>query len=112
MKRSIILLAFVAAGALATAPAFAKQSGKSEPRSRPSSSSGGQNMQCLHYMAMNDAGQTATVNSMRSRMPAANRMPSSHQMAKKVAVSCKDHPGMMVHEVMEKVMPLTSVMPH
>jgi hypothetical protein len=38
-------------------------------------------------------------------------MPSSHGMAKKVAASCKGHPGMMVHEVMENVMPRTSVMP-
>jgi hypothetical protein len=53
-----------------------------------------------------------TVNSMRSNMPAANKMPSSHDMAKKVAASCKDHPDMMVHEVMKNVMPQTSVMPH
>jgi hypothetical protein len=46
---------------------------------------------------------------MRSKMPAANKMPSSHGMAKKVAASCK--PGMMVHEVLQKVMPRTSVMP-
>jgi hypothetical protein len=26
-------------------------------------------------------------------------------VAKKVSASCKDHPGMMVHEVMENVMP-------
>jgi hypothetical protein len=69
-------------------------------------------MDCSHYMAMNAAGQMTTVNSMRSRMSAANKMPSSHEMAKKVSASCKDHPGMMVHEVMENVMPLTSVMPH
>jgi hypothetical protein len=69
-------------------------------------------MECSHYMAMNAAGQTATVNSMRSKMPAANKMASSHEMAKKVAASCKDHPEMMVHEVMESVMPRTSVMPH
>lgn len=91
----------------------------SEPSKSSSMSSGGQenmmqrhNMECSHYMAMNAAGQTATVNSMRSKMPAANKMPSSHEMAKKVAASCKDHPGMMVHEVMENVMPRTSVMPH
>ena len=69
-------------------------------------------MECSHYMAMNGAGQMATVNSMRSKMPAANKMPSSHEMAKKVAASCKDHPDMMVHEVMKNVMPQTSVMPH
>jgi hypothetical protein len=69
-------------------------------------------MECSHYIAMNAAGQMATVNSMRSEMPAANKMPSSHEMAMKVAASCKDHPGKMVHEVMENVMPRTSVMPH
>jgi hypothetical protein len=69
-------------------------------------------MECSHYIAMNAAGQMATVNSMRSKMPAANKMPSSREMAMKVAASCKDHPGMMVHEVMENVMPRTSVMPH
>jgi hypothetical protein len=101
MNRSNILVAFVAIGALVAGPAFARQS-----------RSGQQNMECSHYMAMNAAGQTATVNSMRSKMPAANKMPSSHEMAKKVAANCKDHPGMMVHEVMENVMPRTSVMPH
>ncbi len=69
-------------------------------------------MDCSHYMAMNAAGQTAAVNSMRSKMPAANKMPSSQEMAKKVAASCTDHSDMMVHEVMMKVMPQTSVMPH
>jgi hypothetical protein len=69
-------------------------------------------MECSHYMAMNWAGQIATVNSMRSKMPAANKMPSSHEMAKKVAASCTDHPDIMVHEVMKNVMPQTSVMPH
>jgi hypothetical protein len=69
-------------------------------------------MECSHYVALNAAGQMETVNSMRSKMPAANKMPSSHEMAKKVAARCKDHPGMMVHEVMENVMPQTSVMPH
>jgi hypothetical protein len=68
-------------------------------------------MECSHYMAMNEAGQTVTVNSMRSKMPSAHKMPSSRGMAKKVAASCKDRPGMMVHEVMENVMPRTSVMP-
>ena len=69
-------------------------------------------MKCSHYMAMNAAGQRAMVNSMRSKTPAADMMPSSHQMARKVAASCKDHPGTMVHEVMGNVMPRTSVMPH
>ena len=69
-------------------------------------------MECSHYMAMNAAGQMATVNSMRSSISAVNKMPSSHQIAKKVAASCKDHPGTMVHEVMENMMPRTSVMPH
>jgi hypothetical protein len=68
-------------------------------------------MKCSHYMAMNEADQTATVNSMRSKMPSAHKMPSSHGMAKKVAASCKDRLGTMVHEVMENVMPRTSVMP-
>ena len=69
-------------------------------------------MKCSHYMAMNAAGQRAMVNSMRSKTPAADMMPSSHEMAEKVAASCKDRPGMMVHEVMGNVMPRTSVMPH
>jgi hypothetical protein len=47
----------------------------------------------------------AAVDSMRSSTPTANKMPSSHEVAKKVSASCKDHPGMMVHEVMENVMP-------
>ena len=69
-------------------------------------------MNCSHYVAMNAAGQMAAVDSMRSSMPTANNMPSSHEMAKKVAASCKDHPYTMVNEVMENVMPRTSVMPH
>jgi hypothetical protein len=68
-------------------------------------------MECSHYIAMNATGQMATINSMRSKMPAANKMSSSHEMAMKVAASCKDHPGMMVDEVMENMMPRTSVMP-
>ena len=91
----------------------------SEPSESSSMSSGGQpnmmqphHMECSHYMAMNAGGQMAMVNSMRSRMSAANKMPSSHEVANKVSASCKDHPGMMVHEVMENVMPQTSVMPH
>jgi hypothetical protein len=51
-------------------------------------------MECSHYIAMNAAGQIATVNSMRSKMPAANKMPSSHEIAMKVAASCKEHPDM------------------
>jgi len=101
MNRRNILVAFVVIGALVAGPAVAGQSG-----------SGQHNMECADYMAMNEAGQTASVNSMRSKMPAANKMPSSHNMAKKVAANCKDHPGMMVHEVMENVMPQTSVRPH
>jgi hypothetical protein len=199
MKRTDILLAFVAAGALIAGPAFAKQSGNetapmpmnsstlmeaqkklnqegfdaggadgrwgtktaeavkifqeknnlpvtgkldqqtlaqlgigassatgrsvskkqsSESYESSSMSSGGQqnmmqrhHMECSHYMAMNAAGQTAAIDSMRSEMPAANRMASSNEMAKKVVASCKGQPGMMVHEVMEKVMPQTSVTP-
>jgi hypothetical protein len=68
-------------------------------------------MKCSHYMAMNAAGRKAMVNSMRSKTPAADMMPSSHETAEKVAASCEDRPGMMVHEVMGKVMPRTSVMP-
>jgi hypothetical protein len=119
MNRSNILLAFMAAGALAAGGAFAKRSGNPEPSASSSLGSGGQqnlvqrhNVECSHYMAMNAAGQRATVNSMRSRMPAANKMPSSHETARKVAASCRNHPEMMVHEVLEKVMPRTSVMPH
>ena len=69
-------------------------------------------MNCSHYVAMNAAGQMAAVDSVRSNIPTANKMPSSHEMAKKVAASCKDHPDMMVHEVMKNAMPQTSVMPH
>ena len=94
MKRVLIAAALLTVSGL---PAIAKTSG---------------DMECSHYMAMNAAGQMTTVNSMRSRMSVANKMPSSHEMAKKVSASCKDHPGMMVHEVMENVMPQTSVMPH
>ena len=94
MKRVLIAAALLIVSGL---PAIAKTSS---------------DMECSLYMAMNEAGQTATVNSMRSKMPAANKMPSSHDMAKKVAASCKDHPDMMVHEVMKNVMPQTSVMPH
>jgi hypothetical protein len=100
MNRSNIRVAFVAIGALVAGAAFAGQSG-----------GGQQNMECSDYMAMNAAAQTEMVNSMRSKMPAANKMPSSHKMAKKVAANCKDRPGLMIHEVMEKVMPQTSVMP-
>jgi hypothetical protein len=68
-------------------------------------------MECSHYLVMRPASQIATVDSMRSIMSEANKMPSSYGMAEKVVASCKDHPTMMVHEVMEKVMPRTSVMP-
>jgi peptidoglycan hydrolase-like protein with peptidoglycan-binding domain len=101
----------------ATGSVSKKQS--SEPSEASSMNSGGRQnmmqrhsdmmqghyMECSHYMSMNVDGQTATVNSMRSKMAAANEMASSHEMAKKVAASCKDHPGMMVHEAMENVMP-------
>ena len=69
-------------------------------------------MECSHYLAMHADGQMATVDSMRSSMSEANEMPSSDEMAKKVTAKCKGHPTMMVHEVMENVMPRTSVMPH
>ncbi len=104
MNRSNILVAFVAIGALVAGPARQSLSGQQNMQPH--------NLECSHYMAMDAAGQTATVNSMRGKMPAANKMPSSHEMAKKVAASCKDHPWMMVHEVMENVMPRTSVMPY
>jgi hypothetical protein len=78
----------------------------------PALAANSSDMECSRYMAMKAAGQTATVNSMRSKMPGANMMPSSHKMAKKVAASCTDHPDMMVDEVMKNVMPQTSVMPH
>ena len=93
MKRVLIVAALLIVSGL---PAIAKTSS---------------DMECSHYMTMNEAGQTATVDSVRSNMPSAHKMPSSHGMAKKVAASCKGHPGMMVHEVMENVMPRTSVMP-
>lgn len=158
MRRSDILLAFVATGALVGGPALAKQSRnetapmhmnssalmeareklnaeleigassatggsvskKQSPESSENSSRSfgeqqkvmrGHFMKCSRYIAMNAAGQTETVDSMRSKMPAANMMASSHEMAKKVVTSCKDHGGMMVHEVMENVMPQSSVTP-
>jgi len=106
---------------IGASPATGGRVGKnqsSEPHGSPSMSSGGQQnmmqrngVECSRYMAMNADGQLATVDSMRSKMPAANQMFSSHEMAKKVVASCKDHPGMMVRQVTEKVMPQTSVMP-
>lgn len=119
MNRNSILLAFVAASTLVTGSTFANPTGNSDAGS--DSSLGGQhnhnmvrgrNMACAHYMTMNASNQTAAVNSMRSKIAAANKMLSSHGMAKKVAAGCKEHPGMMVHEVMENVMPRTSVTPH
>ena len=71
-------------------------------------------MDCSHYGAMDAAGQMAAVDSVRSSMSAANKMDSSgamssnhmssNEMAKKVAASCKDHPGMMVHDAMKNAM--------
>jgi hypothetical protein len=61
-------------------------------------------MDCSQYNAMDAADRMAAVDSVRSRMSAANRMDSSHVMTKKVSASCKDHPGMMVNEVMNKAM--------
>jgi hypothetical protein len=117
MKHSNFLWASVAAGALIAGPALAKQDGNSEPGAGSSLRSGQTlvqrpNMACSHYMAMKAPEQTSMVNSMRSKMPAANKMPSSRGIAKKVAASCTDHPGMMVHEVLDKVMPRTNPMPH
>lgn len=62
-------------------------------------------MECSHYTAMKADGQMAVIDSMRSRMPTASKMPSTHQMAGKVAASCKKHPGTMVHEAMLNKMP-------
>ena len=73
-------------------------------------------MDCSHYGAMDAAGQMAAVDSMRSSMSAATKMDStgssissdhmsSNEMVKKVAASCKDHPGMMVHDAMKNSMP-------
>ena len=119
MKRSNFFWAFVAACTLIAGPALAKRDGNSEPGASSSSRSGGKqplvqrpSMACSHYMAMKAADQTSMVNSMRSQMPAGNKMPSSRGMAKKVAASCTDHPRMMVHEVLDKVMPRTNPMPH
>ena len=95
-----ILMAFMAIGALIAGPVFARQS-----QSDQQNMTQRHDMGCSHYMTMNAAGQAAAVGSMRSRMPAANKMPSSHRMAKKVAASCKDHPETTVHEIMENVMP-------
>ena len=106
MDRRNILVAFVALGALVAGPASVGQSRSGEQNTMQR-----HNMECSHYMAMSATDQTAAVNSMRSKMPAADKMASSHGMAKKVAASCKDHPGMMVHEVMGNVIPRTSVMP-
>jgi hypothetical protein len=110
-------LADLGIGTPSTTGGSVNETQSSEPSESSSMSSGGQQnvmqrhkIECAHYMAMNAAGQTTMVNSMRSKMPAANKMPSSHEMAKKVAASCKDHPGMMVHKVMENVMPQTNVM--
>ena len=85
-------------GVLIAAALFAA-SGLSAAR-EPSSDMG-----CSYYTAMKADGQMAVVDSMRSRMPTASKMPSSHEMAKKVAASCKKHPSMMVHEAMQNEMP-------
>ena len=71
-------------------------------------------MDCARYGAMDAAGQMAAVDSMRSSMSAANKIDSSggmspdhmssNEMAKKAAASCKDHPGMMVHDAMKNPM--------
>jgi hypothetical protein len=69
-------------------------------------------MECSRYLAMRSADQMATVDWMRSSMFETNKMPSSHEMANKVAVSCRHHPTMMIHEIIERMMPRTSVMSH
>jgi hypothetical protein len=58
VKRVLIAAALLTVSGL---PAIAKTSG---------------DMECSHYMAMNEAGQTATVDSMRSKMSSAHQMPS------------------------------------
>jgi hypothetical protein len=87
MKRILIAAALLAVPSL---PAFAAASG---------------DMNCSHFTAMNSAGQMATVDSMRSSMSEANKMPSSNEMVSKVAADCKGHPNMMVHEAMKNAMP-------
>jgi hypothetical protein len=72
-------------------------------------------MNCAHYGAMNAAGQMAAVDSMRSSMSAADKMASSsggmssdhmssNEVAKKVAVGCRDHPTMMVQDAIKNAM--------
>ena len=87
MKRILIAAVLLAAPSL---PAFAATSG---------------DMSCSHFTAMNSTGQMATVDSMRSSMSEANKMPSSNEMVSKVAGDCKGHPNMMVHEAMKNAMP-------
>lgn len=87
MARVLIAAAMLIASGL---PAPAKTSG---------------DMECTHFLAMNATGQMATVESMRSRMFATQKMPSSHVMVDKVAANCKGHANMMVHEAMMRAMP-------
>jgi hypothetical protein len=77
-------------------------------------------MDCSQFGAMNAAAQMAAVDSMHSRMSAANNMNSSANMSggspssgdhmstddtvKKVATVCKTHPNMMVEDVMKNAM--------
>jgi hypothetical protein len=69
-------------------------------------------MECSYYLAMHAADQMTTVESMRSSVSDASKMLSTYEIAKKMVTSCSDHPTMRVHEIMEKVMPRTTVMPH
>jgi hypothetical protein len=87
MKRILIAAVLLSAPSL---PAFAATSS---------------DMSCSHFTAMNSAGQMATVDSMRSSMSEANKMPSSNEMVSKVAADCKGHPNMMVHEAMKNAIP-------
>jgi len=86
MKRALIAAALLAAPGL---PALAQTSSA---------------MNCSRFDAMNAAAQMAAVDAMRSGMSAADKMDSSKEMARKVAASCKDHPGMMVEEAMKNAM--------
>jgi len=87
MKGVLIAVALLAASGQSSAPGVSSD------------------MECSHYVAMKADGQTAMVDSMRSRLPMASKMPSSHEMAKTVWARCKEHPRMMVHDAMNKEMP-------
>jgi hypothetical protein len=75
------------------------------PSGLPALAKSSSDLECSRFLTMNAAGQMAAVDSMRSSMPAAHKMASSHEMVKKVAAKCKDHPGAMVHQAMINAMP-------